>query len=330
MRYAESFNELDGWRDGLRREQAGPEVIRQIEDRIERESDPLILQILHDFLAEEHVAQGNPEVADAIRRADPEQDIYRWHDEWRDRQQEGDILPALEERIRDESHPLKLRALRDILAREHRKRGDYGSSEAVYLADFEADPDRPQPLICLARQKLNDENQPDVAMRIIDRAVAAALRSGIFRREALGIKARIALRLASYAVVEDVLRQIMRLTFTRGNLDGEAERDFLDHLPPGSIDAEVARAYDEHCRARGKASTASHEQIDELVLRFAGTRWRKVAMIIAKALIEFEARHVDASEHAIADRVRAMVEAGRLTAQGNISCWRRSEVRLSD
>ena len=76
-------------------------------------------------------------------------------------------------------------------------------------------------------------------------------------------------------------------------------------------------------------TAASDEEIDELILRLARPRWQKMAMVIAKALVEFEANRIDASEHAIADRVRALVEAGRLTVQGNVSCWRRSEVRSS-
>jgi hypothetical protein len=328
MSYAQSFDDLERWRDGLRRERTGPEVIRRIEDRIKREADPRLMQILHRFLADEHDVQGNHEAADAVRRADPEQEIHRWREDWCELHPDDDLVSVLEVRVPHERHPLKLHALRDILAREHRKRGNYAASEAVWLADFEADPARPQPLICLARQELNDEHRPDAAMRTIDRALAAASRSGTFRREALGLKARIALKLESYAVVEDVLRQIMRLTFTRGNLDVEVERDFFDRAPPGCLDAEVARAYDAYCRARGKASTASAQQIDELILRLASPRWQKTAMIAGKALDEFAAKQVDASEHAIAERVRAMVEAGRLAAQGDISCWRRSELRL--
>jgi hypothetical protein len=328
MSYAQRFDDLERWRDGLRRERSGPEVIREIEDRIRREFDPFLIQILYRFLADEHDAQGNPEAADRVRRADPEQEILRWRDDWLERHAGDDFVRTLEGRIQQESNPLKLRALRGVLAREYRKRGDHRAAEAVYLADFEADPARPQALLCLARQKFNDEDQPDVAMRIIDRALAVAVHSGIFRRKALGLKARIALALQSYTTVEDVLRHIMRLTFSKGNLDVEVERDFLDRAPPGCLDAEVARAYDAFCRARGKVSTASDEEIDELILRLARPRWQKTAMITAKALIEFEARQLDASEHAIAERVAAMVEAGRLAAQGNISCLRRSEVRL--
>jgi len=328
MSYAQYFDDVERWRDGLRRERSGPEVIREIENRIERESDSLLIQILHRLLADEHDAQGNREAADTVRRAEPDQEILRWRDDWREQHAESDFVRALEDRIQQESRPLALQALRDLLAREHRKRGNYAASAAVYLADSEAGPDRPQPLLCLAEQKFYDENEPGVAIRIIDRALAAALRSGIFRRKAFGLKARIALRLQSYATVDDVLRHIMRLTFTRGNLDEEVERDFLDRAPPGCLDAEVAGAYDAYCRARGKVSTASDEEIDEVILGRTRPRWQKTAMIAAKALAEFQAKQLDASEHAIAERVRAMIEAGRLAAQGNIACWRRSELRL--
>jgi hypothetical protein len=64
------------------------------------------------------------------------------------------------------------------------------------------------------------------------------------------VKARIALRRSDYRIVENALREIMDLTFTRGNVDFGAERDFLDELPPGAVDPGVARRYDEYCRAR--------------------------------------------------------------------------------
>jgi hypothetical protein len=91
-----------------------------------------------------------------------------------------------------------------------------------------------------------------VAIRIIDQAVDAALRSGTYRRLALGFKARIGLRIHAYRAVEGALKQIMELTFTRGNLDIGIERDFLDQWPPGSIDPVVARRYGEYCRTSGK------------------------------------------------------------------------------
>ena len=94
-------------------------------------------------------------------------------------------------------------------------------------------------------------------MSFIDRAIPVAYRSGVFRRHALATKARIALKLKRYDIVEGILKDILQLTFTRKNVDIGRERDILDRLPPGSIDPEVARQYDEFCRAKGKLPTAN-------------------------------------------------------------------------
>jgi hypothetical protein len=254
MNYPESFNELESWRDELRRTLSGGDLIRAIEGRIESESDPVRLRILNFFLADEHIAQGNEAAAAAIRAKDPIEEIHCWHAEWRQANGSADIIPILKSRISRESDPMKINALRYFLANEYRDNGDYAASSAVYLDEFNDDPSEPMPLITLAGQKLFWENQPEEAMRIIDQAVDAALRSGTFRRLALGFKARIGLRIHAYRAVEDALKQIMELTFTRGNLDIRIERDFLDQWPPGSIDPAVARRYGEYCRTSGKQS----------------------------------------------------------------------------
>jgi uncharacterized protein DUF3658 len=328
MGYSESFNEIEGWRDELRRTHAGDAIVRAFEDRIEAEADPQKRQILNCFLADEHIAQGNRAAAEDVHSREPTQDIYRWYDDWWDNEPD-DVVPAIEARIRHESHPMRLGALRWLLAQEHRGRGDYPAAETVYLADFAADPDEPRPLISLARQKLADQDQPEEAMRIIDRAIAAATRGGIFRREALGVKARIALRLAAYPIVEDVLRQIMRLTFTPGNLDAEAERDVLDRLPSGAVDADVARAYDAYCRASGWVGTASDQQIDGLIMSFAAGRWKKIAMIVAEVLSACKRESMQTTAETIADRVRRLVADGKLRSQGDLSKMRRGEVKLA-
>jgi hypothetical protein len=75
--------------------------------------------------------------------------------------------------------------------------------------------------------------------------------------------------------------------------------------------------------------TVSQEHIDRLVLRAASTEWRKVAMIIALVLNGCEREGMRAGEDEIAGRIVAMAEAGKLAAQGDLSKWRHSEVRLS-
>jgi hypothetical protein len=153
MSYPESFDELESWRDELRRTVSGGDLIRAIEGRIESESDPVRLRILKIFLADEHIAQGNEAAAATIRAKDPIEEIHCWHAEWRQANGSADIIPILKSMISRESHPMKINALRYFLANEYRDNGDYAASSAVYLDEFNDDPSEPMPLITLAGQK---------------------------------------------------------------------------------------------------------------------------------------------------------------------------------
>jgi len=72
----------------------------------------------------------------------------------------------------------------------------------------------------------------------------------------------------------------------------------------------------------------SDEQVDALILSFTQVQWRKVAMIMSKVVDASGRRGSDAELHDIAERIRALVEDGQLEAQGDLSRWRHSEVRL--
>ena len=76
-------------------------------------------------------------------------------------------------------------------------------------------------------------------------------------------------------------------------------------------------------------SPSSDSLLDDLILGCAKPRWQKVAMVIAKTeeACRGQARDIDPED--IADRIVALVEAGRLEAQGNLTRWRYSEVRLA-
>ncbi|HUI96433.1 MAG TPA: hypothetical protein VLX44_11815 [Xanthobacteraceae bacterium] len=252
MNYPETYNALHRWRDELRQTHAGDALIQAIEERIAREADPTVFEILIGFLAREHVARGDRAAAEAARRRDPAYEIHRWYDQRRRDVPDTDLVVALEERIRNEMDPRQLQTLRFCLASEHKERGNYAEAEAVHRADIAANPDEPMPLIFLAGLKLYYEDDPAAALPIIDRAVDAAMRSGLFRRHALATKARIVRALQAYDMVADAMQQIMTLTFTPGNHDIGVERDILDRLPPDSIDPEIARAYDAYCRAHGE------------------------------------------------------------------------------
>jgi hypothetical protein len=71
-------------------------------------------------------------------------------------------------------------------------------------------------------------------------------------------------------------------------------------------------------------------EIDSAVLAVTEARWRKVVMIILKAAERLgpDLPEGDAGHSMIAARIAALVAAGRLASQGDISRWRHSEVRL--
>ena len=73
---------------------------------------------------------------------------------------------------------------------------------------------------------------------------------------------------------------------------------------------------------------ASDQYIDGLILSAATGQWSKVALIVGKVLTICHNNVVKTSEHAIAGRIQALVDEGKLEAQGNLSLWRHSEVRL--
>jgi hypothetical protein len=248
MDYQEVLDELYRWRDGLHRTRQGIDVIRAMEERIKGEPGKAILEPLYFMLAQEHEAQGNQAAAEAIRQRDPINEVYRWYEDVERTSVGIEAIHVLKERIDSEPEGAKRRELKFILAQKYKQEDDYATCEAIYIELFETKPDDPIPLIKLAEQKLYFERQPEAAMRIINRAIEVAYGSGNFRRNALGVKARIALAMEDFEIVEDVLTRIMQLGFEYGNIDSGFRRDFFDRLPAGSIDPEVARQYDEHCR----------------------------------------------------------------------------------
>ena len=85
----------------------------------------------------------------------------------------------------------------------------------------------------------------------------------------------------------------------------------MDQAQAGGLELTVSKASDE---------------IDRVILSLADERWQKVAMIVAKSE-EILGEMNDDGLNRVGDRVAALVEAGRLEAQGDVSRWRHSEVR---
>jgi hypothetical protein len=71
-------------------------------------------------------------------------------------------------------------------------------------------------------------------------------------------------------------------------------------------------------------------QIDSVILSAVGEHWTKVAMVIARVVraMSHGLPPGDEGYEVISRRIEALVDNGRLVAQGDTKNWRFSEVRL--
>jgi hypothetical protein len=67
--------------------------------------------------------------------------------------------------------------------------------------------------------------------------------------------------------------------------------------------------------------------LDDMILSVVKPNWLKVAMVLGKARRLAESRGVETSYEALAARITALCTEGRIESQGDLSKWRRSEVR---
>src|ERR1700760_3833213 len=101
--------------------------------------------------------------------------------------------------------------------------------------------------------------------------------------------------------------------------------DLNPDRPDGPPDTDLD---DDEESSAGKLSEAQIAIIDDGLLAECGPSWRKVARIVSGALDKLPDDLADVPVGFFARRVKALVDAGRLEAQGNLDFIRFSEVRL--
>jgi tetratricopeptide (TPR) repeat protein len=134
------------------------------------------------------------------------------------------------------------------------------NNEALQILDetIEQNPDDVRFAIRKASLYLYSINDPKKALRSIDFALERARRTKRFRREALGVKARILLKLGLSEELSRVLDEIMSTEIIEGVADVGRERDFVDRAPPGMIPENVLARYNEF-RPKRPGDNASDE-----------------------------------------------------------------------
>ena len=93
-------------------------------------------------------------------------------------------------------------------------------------------------------------HDPEGALEAINVALVRAHRTGFLRRDALGVKARILLKLGFGDQLSRTLEEIMSLEMKQGIPDCGRERDFVDRAPAGMIAEDVLARYNAFCPKR--------------------------------------------------------------------------------
>ena len=131
--------------------------------------------------------------------------------------------------------------------------------EALQVIDemSERYPDNVRPPISKATMYLYFLVDLEEALRCIDLALQRAYRTGFFRREALGVKARILLQLGRGEQLSQVLEEIMSLQMMKDIPDIGRERDFVDQAPPGLIPEDIVARYNQFRPKQAGASRSN-------------------------------------------------------------------------
>jgi tetratricopeptide (TPR) repeat protein len=158
------------------------------------------------------------------------------------------------EKVDEEDHYVLALQLTQLLREAERY------TEAVQMLDqmMERYPDDVRSPMSKATTYIYCFEDYEKALECINSALQRARRTGFFRREALGNKARILLKLRRGDELSDVLEEIMSLQIVKGIPDIGRERDFVDRAPPGLIRKNVLDRYNEF-RPKRAGDTSNDE-----------------------------------------------------------------------
>ena len=109
-------------------------------------------------------------------------------------------------------------------------------------------------------------------------------------------------------------------------LDGMFER-FADLMPYKEFPAISSTL---RWEAVSLPPSVSENDLDQIIFAHMTPKWQKVAMILWESIKASDKAGLPISDAMFAARIHTLVEADQLEGQGDLRCWRHSEVRLKD
>jgi Protein of unknown function len=70
------------------------------------------------------------------------------------------------------------------------------------------------------------------------------------------------------------------------------------------------------------------DRVDQAILTCCKTQFSKVAMVLHRVAVALDLREDPKLDVVVAERIKALVKAGKLDGAGNLDRWTYSEVRL--
>jgi tetratricopeptide (TPR) repeat protein len=120
-------------------------------------------------------------------------------------------------------------AIEILLFREFRRTGMYSEAKEVIDGIIERHSHEIFPRVWLAELYLSFLDNPVKALKIIESAVVLAGEQGVLQRYVWGVRARIAVKLNRYDLLEECLSRLLDLSRTANEKDVGLEVDFFTH-----------------------------------------------------------------------------------------------------
>ncbi len=173
------------------------------------------------------------------------EDIYVWHKRIvRDRLLGGPpaSLEAELQQFRDDTPAEEIVS---TLIGDFQIRGNDAAAEAWISGEIAADPRDVRRRVRLVGHYLHFSKEFEKALTASDAALTEARRCGMFVRECLGDRARIALSVKDDKLLCQTVQAIIDLGVGPDEIDIGVERDFIERAPDGAIPGALLQDYED-------------------------------------------------------------------------------------
>ncbi len=155
----------------------------------------------------------------------------------------GAVEEALQRLIADAGDADQRNNARATLSSHYQFTGNNVAALKVINEQLNEKPDDVQALIAMTEHHHYAQVDLVKAADAVERALVLAIEQALLVRQVLGVRMRIALESGKFDVAGDSLVRLVEYVPPTHSLDVAYERDFLDMIPPGSIDAALIERY---------------------------------------------------------------------------------------